>query len=171
MERESLNDEPAPHSVALHKLDQQCGGRGYAEPKREAKMTQIPRRQRPAHPPPVERHNAPVILFVTLTIKPRGNHLANETFHACFVRAGREADAWSIGRYLLMPDHVHLFCAPGMYPPVGIKRWIRYLKERTTKHLHGKAGIMNDDPAPHRVALHEMDQHCGGRGFAEPPHG
>ncbi len=42
--------------------------------------------------PPVERHNRPVILFVTLAIQPRGNYLASDVFQAVFLEACREAD-------------------------------------------------------------------------------
>lgn len=96
----------------------------------------LPTRKHPAHMPPVERHNTPILLFVTLAIQPRGPHLANPSFHKAFGSACADADAWSVGFYLIMPDHVHLFCRPARVPAVPIKRWSTYLKERITKHLH-----------------------------------
>ena len=98
-------------------------------------QTNLPQRKRPAHVPPVERHNTPVVLFVTLTVQPRGDHLASDLFHAVFLEACRDADEWLVGRYVIMPDHVHLFCAPARWPPVGIRRWTQCLKERITKRL------------------------------------
>jgi len=95
----------------------------------------LPQRKRPAHVPPVERHHAPVILFVTLTVQPRGDHLASDMFHTVFLEACSDADAWLVGRYVIMPDHIHLFCAPARLPPVDIRRWTQYLKERITKRL------------------------------------
>ncbi len=105
-----------------------------------------PQRKRPTHVPPVERHNMPIILFVTLTVQPRGNHLASDLFHAVFLEACRDADAWLVGRYVIMPDHVHLFCAPARWPPVGIRRWTQYLKERITKRLGVASPAKNEPP-------------------------
>lgn len=98
-------------------------------------QTDLPQRKRLAHVPPVERHDRPVILFVTLTVQPRGDHLASDWFHTAFLEACRDADAWLVGRYVIMPDHVHLFCAPARRPMVGIRRWAQYLKERISKRL------------------------------------
>jgi len=92
-------------------------------------------RKHPAHPVPVERHNMSVVLFVTLAIQPRGNYLCNAHFQEAFLNACGDADSWNVGRYVIMPDHVHLFCAPAQWPATGIKRWCGYLKERITKRL------------------------------------
>ena len=32
-----------------------------------------------------------------------------------------------------MPDHIHLFCAPGSVPPPGLKRWVTYWKSRISQ--------------------------------------
>jgi putative transposase len=64
-----------------------------------------------------------------------GVFLASDVFHAVFIDACRDADAWLVGRYVIMPDHVHLFCAPARWPAVDIRRWARYLKERISKRL------------------------------------
>lgn len=93
-----------------------------------------------AHVPPVERHDRPIILFVTLTVQPRGDFLVSDSFHAVFLEACRDADAWSVGRYVIMPDHVHLFCAPARWPPVDIRRWAGYLKRRVTIRLEAARG-------------------------------
>jgi putative transposase len=95
----------------------------------------LPVRKHPAHPVPVEGHNTAIILFVTLAIQPRGTALCNANFHEAFLSACRDADAWNVGRYVIMPDHVHFFCAPVQWPAIEIKRWGGYLKERITKRL------------------------------------
>lgn len=96
----------------------------------------MPQRKRPTHLSPVESHNTPVILFITLAIQPRGPYLANAYFRDAFVAACGDADAWRVGFFLIMPDHVHLFARPARLPLIGIKRWSSYLKERVTKRLH-----------------------------------
>ena len=90
--------------------------------------------------PPVSRHNAPIILFATLAIRPREPRLANAPFRDAFVAACADADAWAVGQYLIMPDHIHLFCQPADWSGVSIQRWTAYLKERITKRLHGTMG-------------------------------
>jgi len=47
------------------------------------------------------------------------------------------ADAWMVGRYVLMPDHLHLFCAP-VDERFTIESWITFWK-RSFRRLHGKA--------------------------------
>ena len=94
-----------------------------------------PQRKRPVHMPPVERHNESVILFVTLGTQPRVPAFANGRFHGAFVSGCGDADAWHVGKYMVMPDHIHLFCGPASRLQVGIKRWASYLKRRVTFRL------------------------------------
>ena len=51
--------------------------------------------------------------------------------------------------YLLMPDHLHLFCAPRDLR-FTIERWIGYWKERFAK-THGKAGGFQKGGFHHRL--------------------
>jgi len=89
-------------------------------------------RKHPVHLPPVERHNTPVILFVTLGLQPRSPSLADERFRDAFTFACQCANAWSVGRYMIMPDHVHFFCCPAHEPRIGIKTWSSFLKRQIT---------------------------------------
>jgi REP element-mobilizing transposase RayT len=109
----------------------------------------LPQRKRPVHVPPIERHNVPIIVFLTLTIQPRGDFLANDTFRTAFDGACADADAWRVGRFMIMPDHLHLFCVPAKEPRVAIKRWSGYLKERITKRLNAR---LEGEPAASRDA-------------------
>ncbi len=46
-----------------------------------------------------------------------------------------EAKAWQVGYYLIMPDHLHFFCAPYDLH-FGIDRWISFWKARfSRRHL------------------------------------
>jgi len=92
----------------------------------------FPQRKQPSHVAPIERHNKPTILFVTLAIKPRIPALANDLFHEAFKNALKEADAWRVFLYLLMPDHIHLFAVPQTLPPFPIKKWAEFLKRKIT---------------------------------------
>ena len=91
-----------------------------------------------AHPHPKRKHNRPIILFVTLCTSTRGQWLANEPFHGAFREAAALAHHWSIGRYVIMPDHVHLMCRPAVEEPLSIKKWSTFLRSAISK-LDGKS--------------------------------
>lgn len=95
----------------------------------------LPRRRRPVHMPPVGRHNMPVVLFVTIAVRPRIPVLANRLFYTCFLTAMQEADGWRTASHVVMPDHIHMFCVPCRQPAIGIKAWSEFLKRRTSFHL------------------------------------
>ena len=54
--------------------------------------------------------------------------LARPGVHDLLKAAWREADGWVVGRYVIMPDHVHVFCAPGAAPYPAVKKWAAYWK-------------------------------------------
>ena len=41
------------------------------------------------------------------------------------------ARAWRVGRYVIMPDHVHLFCAPA--DDVSLGRWVQFWKAMVSR--------------------------------------
>ena len=85
----------------------------------------------PAHPVPVRRHNEPIVLHVTVTTFQRRQVLTDERVHAAMVQVWRQATHWLTGYYLIMPDHIHLFCAPGVDIPLSVRRWAGYWKRRS----------------------------------------
>ncbi|MDA7867308.1 hypothetical protein N9B57_05150 [Verrucomicrobia bacterium] len=52
------------------------------------------------------------IVFVTVKTKKRHPWLAQDTVHSLLRDSWSNATNWLVGSYLLMPDHLHLFCAP-----------------------------------------------------------
>jgi len=90
------------------------------------------KRKQPAHPPPVRRHNTPIILFVTVCSKQRQPIFDNPDVQRTLCNVWSEAGYWTIGYYLLMPDHIHLFCSPGRWELSSIKKWVGYWKRRTS---------------------------------------
>jgi putative transposase len=85
-------------------------------------------RGHPAHPAPVDRHNRPVILLVTVATVNRLPVLASRDSEAALLDAWRRSSHWVVGNYVLMPDHVHLFCGPGVWPTRSVKGWVAYWK-------------------------------------------
>jgi REP-associated tyrosine transposase len=73
--------------------------------------------------------NCPTIAFLTICTLQRQTGLATRVVHEALLQAWAAADDWLIGDYLLMPDHIHLFCAPQMHNH-SIEEWITFWKRR-----------------------------------------
>ncbi len=84
----------------------------------------LPDRTKPAHLLAEEHHNRAIIYFVTVCTKDRRQVLASDAVHAVLLGAWREATWFAVGRYAIMPDHVHLFCTPAVWPPESLARWV-----------------------------------------------
>jgi len=120
-------------------------GRASARPivsKEDAQKRIPPGRDRkhPIHLPPGEKHNRAIIIYVTVCTAKRRPILASPRVHGVILRAWRGAPTWLVGRYVVMPDHVHFFCAPdGMTAP-SLERWMRYWKSTVTGAIGAKKG-------------------------------
>lgn len=76
------------------------------------------------------------VCFLTLCTENRKAILANEAIHKAFMEFGREALTRNIfvGRYVLMPDHIHLFV--NVPPPSeNLSGWVKSLKNYLSKAL------------------------------------
>ncbi len=103
-------------------------------------MRSSPNRKRPAHPSPVNRHNQPVVLFVTACTKAKARVLAcDEVFHA-IQRVWSTTREWRVAEFVLMPEHVHMFCVPGVHHPESINVWTRYWKRALGDEIAGLRG-------------------------------
>ncbi len=69
----------------------------------------------------------PTIVFLTVVTKDRVRWLANDEVHQALCEAWKAADAWMVGGYILMPDHLHLFAAP-VKLEFTFDAWVRYWK-------------------------------------------
>jgi putative transposase len=96
-------------------------------------------RKAPVHFPVVQRHNRSTIVFVTVCTRGRAKVLANDVMHALLVEAWKTATWWQVGRYVVMPDHVHLFAAPMLYPPEPLAKWIRFWKSYVSRSCRKEA--------------------------------
>jgi putative transposase len=76
----------------------------------------------------------PTIVFLTVCTDKRQPWLATEANHSTLRERWVEARAWIVGRYVLMPDHLHLFAAPGALE-VSLDNRVRYWKSQFTKTI------------------------------------
>ena len=113
-------------------------------------------RKHPVHQPVYERRDVPTIVYVTLCTKDRRQILANDAAHVVLRNSWIKASAWAVGRYVIMPDHVHLFCAlainygetnavpsqtleislgrHGGRPSSSLEKWVAYWKSQSARH-------------------------------------
>jgi REP element-mobilizing transposase RayT len=108
-------------------------------------MQYQPKRSRPAHPAPHERSNLPTVIFVTVCTKGRGDYLASTSVENALLAAWQKADAWTVNEYVLMPDHLHLVCTQGIFPPVSLINWTRYWKSLVSKELKRSESFWKND--------------------------
>ena len=96
-------------------------------------MDSLPNRSRPSHNELLEVKGRSNILFVTVAAKARVSVFDSNAVHLALRDAWTEAGFWQVGRYMIMPDHIHLFCAPGRFPPSPLRPWVRYWKRLVTQ--------------------------------------
>jgi REP element-mobilizing transposase RayT len=82
------------------------------------------------------------LYFVTACTAQRRRILATAAIHRAFVSfatAGNEHGAF-VGRYVIMPDHIHLFVAlnPGK---ITLSGWVKSLKNHVSKALRGQGEL------------------------------
>jgi putative transposase len=98
--------------------------------------TELPLETRESRKHPVHGVHAkadlPTIVFLTVCTRNRQPWLATDVVHQTLIEAWHEADAWLVGRYVLMPDHLHLFATPGL-GEASFETWVRFWKSRFSR--------------------------------------
>ena len=84
-----------------------------------------------AKPPRLERvfqKYDPPVYFVTLCTQDRRKILASDVVHSVLVNYGQRGveRGFALGRYAIMPDHIHLFVSGTLDFDLGV--WVRGLK-------------------------------------------
>ena len=101
----------------------------------EAEVSPIlPQRSRPAHLPAHTPVNRTIIQFVTVCTQDRRPILDNSNFHDQLVALWRTHTRFHVGHYVILPDHLHLFCSPSRWPPDPLGPWMRFWKTFVAKH-------------------------------------
>jgi putative transposase len=91
-------------------------------------------RRRPVHQDLHEGFNKPVVVFVTVCTKGKKPILANDEVHRLLRDSWCEAHSWLVGRYVLMPDHLHLFCSPATTQSPLLQQWVSYWKSHAARN-------------------------------------
>lgn len=80
-------------------------------------------------------NNQPTVIFDTICTKHRLPWLADEDVHQLLRQVWADAKHWLVGKYVLMPDHIHLF-AWETEQSRDYESWTRYWKSQFSKR-HG----------------------------------
>jgi putative transposase len=82
------------------------------------------------------------VYFITTCVADRRPLLACDAAHAILREVwetGSRLHRWQVGSYVVMPDHVHLFCAPGR-DAASLSVFVGGWKEWSSKFLHRRLG-------------------------------
>ena len=114
-----------------------------------SKKERLPQRKRPARGV-IEIAGQPTIVFDTVCTKDRVPWLACDEVHELLIKVWTEATAWLMGRYMIMPDHIHFFAG---YREGAIKyeNWVKYWKSQFTKRFQRPECRWQADDFDHRL--------------------
>jgi putative transposase len=90
-----------------------------------------PQRKHPAHGV-LLIDDQPTIIFNTVCTKQRSPWLASNSVHYLLREVWHEATAWLMGRYVILPDHLHFFAA-ATESSISYDRWVTYWKSIFSK--------------------------------------
>jgi putative transposase len=85
-----------------------------------------------------QQDDVPTLVFVTVCTENRRPWLATAERHENLVQVWNEAAAWRVGRYVVMPDHIHLFAAPGQID-LSLESWIKFWKSKFSQRNNDRS--------------------------------
>ena len=121
-------------------------GRDSVEPQRRHEFKQ---RRHPAKGVFIFLNRA-TIVFVTVCSRRREKNLAHVAIQDALLQAWRKAGRWMIGAYMIMPDHIHLFCSP-TDTSSAIEPWITFWKREFRRQFGNDAPRFQADSFHHRL--------------------
>ena len=100
----------------------------------DATSASLPHRHHPSRNSVLTFHdNRSIILYVTVVTAKRNAILANKTAYDRIVDTWKETTEWLVGRYVIMPDHIHFFCSPSSYPIPDFHKWVKKWKAQISR--------------------------------------
>ena len=105
----------------------------------------------------------PPLYFVTLCTVRRRKILANEVVHRSLIEYGERGIERSValGRYVIMPDHIHLFVRGG--PEFNLGLWVRGLKRVVAAAVTGGRGGLQSSSTASPPAASDGCSYTGSR--------
>jgi len=78
------------------------------------------------------------VFFITICTHRRRPHLRDPQAANTIIDALRRAESrydWRVGRYVVMPDHVHFFCAPPTQKARSLSSFVGYWKRASAARI------------------------------------
>jgi putative transposase len=82
------------------------------------------KRKHPPHHSLIDLDNRSSILLLTVCTKDRRPILCTPQVMELLSEAWESRDSWAAGRYVILPDHIHVFCSPVMSGTLSLERWV-----------------------------------------------
>jgi len=92
----------------------------------------LPDRKHPPHLTPLDREA--VILLLTVCTKNRRKILAHEWVHELIRESWTLRGDYSVGRYVIMPEHIHAFVGEGSLARYRLENWVAAWKSFVSRH-------------------------------------
>src|SRR5438105_683499 len=92
-------------------------------------------RRHPPHHPLVNLDNRSNILLLTVCTNHRNPILCNSRVMTLLSEAWKPRDHWAAGRFVILPDHLHVFCSPVMCGTLSLERWVASWKSFVSRNL------------------------------------
>src|ERR1700747_3653767 len=97
-------------------------------------LHRAPLRRHPPHHPTINLDNRSNILLLTVCAKDRRPILCASSLMKLLWEAWRPRDDWAAGRFVILPDHIHIFCSPMMGGRLSLERWVASWKSFTSRN-------------------------------------
>ena len=96
-----------------------------------------------------------MIIFLTVCTDQRKKILADPDVHKALLDAWHSSGQWLVGRYVIMPNHIHLFCSPANSESVAVAQWAAYWKRLVSLTLPDHQPIWQRDCWDTQLRSHE----------------
>jgi putative transposase len=92
----------------------------------------------------------PIYFVTTCTFKRQSVLASTEVAKiiAAEWRAAHDRHGWAIGRYVIMPDHVHFFCSAELEAkplPIFIQQWKQWTSKRMIRELNFTGSVWQEE--------------------------
>ena len=91
-----------------------------------------PSRKTPVHQCVYRSDSRVPVVFLTVCSKDKKKIFNNQDVHELLKTVWINAALWITGRYIIMPDHIHLFCSPDRNDSIPLSRWVQYWKSQAS---------------------------------------
>ena len=91
-------------------------------------------RRHPPHHSTINLDNRSNILLLTVCTKDRKPILCRSCLMASLCEAWKSRDDWAAGRFVILPDHIHVFCSPMMCGTLSLERWVAAWKSFVSRN-------------------------------------